>query len=75
MAKIDKQKEIVSGFKTAFFFLLATLFTIFAYVFQNYETLNIEKFFIIYFIVLGNIVVLMITLGKYKQNIDKLEDM
>ena len=40
MAKLDEQKEIVSTWRIALFFILGTIFTLTGYIFNNYNKLN-----------------------------------
>jgi len=75
MAEIDKQKEIIGYLKTAFFFLLGTLFGIIAYLFEKYDKLNDIKLIFLN-IAITIIVILLIYLAKKsKKEIDKLKDL
>jgi len=40
LAKLDEQKEIVSTWRIALFFILGTIFTLTGYIFNNYNKLN-----------------------------------
>ena len=47
MADIDKQKEWIGFLKSAFFFLLASIFGIFGFEFIHYEELNQFKLILV----------------------------
>jgi len=72
---IEKYKEILTFIRTGFYLVITTLFTIIAYVFQGYETLDIERIMILYFLIIFLIVILFVILGFYKENLDKLEEL
>jgi H+/Cl- antiporter ClcA len=75
VAEIDKQKEWVSFWKTAFFSVMGIMFGLFGYIFQTYKRLNdIEKLVIILLIVILVISSILI-LKKLKREIEKLGDM
>ena len=72
MAKIDEQKELVSTWKIALFFVLGTLFALIGYIFNNYNKLNEVQ------LILSNIagtfllISFMFILIKLKKEIKKL---
>jgi hypothetical protein len=75
LAEIDKQKEKITFLRTLFFFLLATLFGLVAFVFTKYMKLSEIQ------LILTNIAGLILLIGiiatgkKLKKEIDKLENM
>ncbi|NPA12149.1 MAG: hypothetical protein GXO62_07890 [Epsilonproteobacteria bacterium] len=75
MADIDRQKEWIGVLKTSFFFLLATLFVLIAYLFENFDKLATVR------LVFINITITIITIStllsakKLKQELEKLKDM
>ena len=75
MAEIDKQKEKITFWRTLFFFLLASIFGLVAYIFTKYEKLNEIQ------LILSNIagmilLIAIINVGvKLKKEIEKIEEM
>jgi uncharacterized membrane protein len=75
MAEIDKQKEKITFWRTLFFFLLASIFGLVAYIFTKYEKLNEIQ------LILSNIagmILLIAIIGvgvKLKKEIEKIEEM
>ena len=74
MAKIDREKEIVTFFRNAFFFVLSLIVALTAYIFNSYEKLNILKL-VLLDIVEVSLILINILIGiKLKNAIDKLKD-
>ena len=75
MAEIDEQKEKVTFWRNLFFVLLATIFGLVAYTFENFDKLSNIKLIIIditgFFMFIGNIFILI----KLKKEIEKLKDL
>jgi len=75
MSQIDKQKEKIAFWRTMFFFLLASIFGLVAFMFTNYDKLNEIQ------LILANIAGFMLlisivgTIFKLKKEIDKIEEM
>ncbi len=75
MGSIDKQKEKIAFWRTMFFFLLASIFGVVAFLFTKYEKLNEVQ------LILANIggvvlvVALIATSVKLKTEIDNIEEM
>jgi len=74
MARLDKQKEIISYLKTGFFFFLGTLFGIVAYLFNKFEVLSNTKLIILNIAIFLDIVILIFIAKKSKQKIDEIEE-
>ena len=74
MARLDKQKEIISYLKTGFFFFLGTLFGIVAYLFNKFEVLSNTKLIILNIAIFLDITVLIFIAKKSKQKIDEIEE-
>ncbi len=72
MAEIDKQKEKIAFFRTMFFFLLASLFGLIAFIFNKYSKLN--EFELIMVNIGGFILLISIlfTGKKLKKEIEKI---
>ena len=75
MAEIDKQKEIISYLKTGFFFFLATLFGIIAYLFNNYDKLSNLKLIFVNIGIVINVFSLIFLAKLSKKVINKLKDL
>jgi len=75
MADLDKQKEIVSLWKTSFFILLGTLFTLFGFLFNNFNKLPDIKLIIVNFVILLNVIILFLLARKLHKEIDRLKDL
>ena len=75
MADIDRQKEWIGFLKSAFFFLLASIFGVFSFEFVNYEKLNQLKLILINILLALLIVIDILILLKLFKEIDELKDM
>jgi len=75
MADIDRQKEWIGFLKSAFFFLLASIFGLFSFEFVNYEKLNQLKLILINILLALLIVIDILILLKLFKEIDKLKEM
>jgi len=74
MAQIDREKEIVTFFRSAFFFVLSLIVALTAYIFNSYEKISVAKL-ILLDIVEISLIFINILLGiKLKKAIDKLKD-
>ena len=75
MAEIDKQKEKITFWRSLFFFLLASIFGLVAFIFTKYSYLNDLQ------LILSNIAGLLLLIGiisvalKLKKEIEKIGDM
>ena len=75
MAEIDKQKEKITFWRTLFFFLLASIFGLVAFIFTHYMKLNNIQ------LILSNITGILLLIGiilvaiKLKKEIDKIGEM
>ena len=75
MSKLDRQKEKIAFWRTMFFFLLASIFGLVAFVFTKYDKLSEIQ------LILVNIAGFMLLIGiigttfKLKKEIDKIEEM
>jgi len=75
LAEIDKQKEKITFWRTLFFFLLASIFGLVAFIFTNYMKLNNLQ------LILSNIAGGLLLIGiilvaiKLKKEIDKIGEM
>jgi len=72
MAEIDKQKEKIAFFRTIFFFLLASLFGLIAFVFNKYPKLNEVELIIINIGGLSLLISILFTGKKLKKEIEKI---
>jgi len=75
MADIDKQKEWIGFLKSAFFFLLASVFGLFGFEFLHYEELSQLKLVLINILLALFIVIDILILLKLIKEINKLKDM
>jgi len=74
MAQIDREKEILTFFRSAFFFVLSLIVALTAYIFNSYEKISVAKL-ILLDIVEISLIFINILLGiKLKKAIDKLKD-
>ena len=70
MAKIDEQKEKIGFLKMFFFFILGSLFTLIAYIFNNFDTLykhNIKFIFVNISIVLLSFLLIYLSFKLKKE--------
>ena len=75
MAELDRQKEKITFFRTLFFFLLASIFALVAFIFTKYEKLNDLQLIlsnVAGFVLLVSIVAVAL---KLKKEIDKIGEM
>ena len=75
MGTLDKQKEIFSFLRTMFFFLLASIFGLVAFVFTKYQQLNELQLILVN---VAGFILLIAILGigkKLKKEIDKIEEL
>ncbi len=75
MAEIDRQKEIISFFKTSFFFTLGLIAGLSGYIFNNYEKMSEIKLIILNLIEAALIVIIFLIGFKLKKEIDKIKDL
>ena len=75
MAEIDRQKEIIGYLKTAFFFFLATLFGVIAYLFENFDKISQIKLILLNITITILVSILIFLAKKSKREIDKLKDL
>ena len=74
MGKIDKQKEWISVWKIALFFLLGSEFGLIGFVFNNYDKLNELKLILLTLSLLILLLGIIIIAIYLKKEIDKLEE-
>jgi len=75
MSQLDKQKEKITFWRTMFFFLLASLFGLVAFVFTKFQEMNEIQLILINiagFILLIGIIGVSV---KLKEEIDKIGEM
>ena len=75
MGTLDKQKEKISFLRTMFFFLLASIFGLVAFVFTKYQQLNELQLILVN---VAGFILLIAILGigkKLKKEIDKIEEL
>ena len=75
MAEIDKQKEWISFWKTAFFSIMGLITGVFAYIFQMYEKLNNFKLILLNILIILLVIASILVLIKLKKEIEKLGEM
>ena len=75
MADIDKQKEWVSFWKTAFFSVMGLIVGVFTYIFQMYKKLNNVELIILTLLIICLVIASVLILLKLKKEIDKLGEM
>ena len=75
MANIDKQKEIVSTFRTFALFVLATLFSLVAYIFTAIDKLKEIQLLFLFGAVLLSAIVFVILIYFLIKSINKLKDL
>jgi len=75
MSQLDKQKEKITFWRTMFFFLLASMFGLVAFIFTKYN--NLSEIQLILTNVAGFILLIaIIGVGiKLRKEIDKIEEM
>jgi uncharacterized membrane protein len=75
MSQLDKQKEKITFWRTMFFFLLASMFGLVAFIFTKYELLNEIQLILIN---VAGFILLIAIIGvgiKLKKEIEKIEEM
>ena len=75
MSKLDKQKEKITFWRTMFFFLLASIFGLVAFVFTNYFKLNDFQLILVN---IAGFILLCAIIGvskKLSKEVDKIEEM
>jgi len=75
VADIDKQKEWVSFWKTAFFSVMGLIVGVFTYIFQMYKKLNNVELIILTLLIICLVIASVLILLKLKKEIDKLGEM
>ena len=75
MAEIDKQKEWVNFWKTAFFSVMGLMTGVFAYIFQMYEKLSNLKLIMLNILIFVLFIAAILILIKLKKEIEKLGEM
>ena len=75
MAKIDKEKEIVTFFRSAFFFVLSLIVGLTAYIFNSYEKESIIKLILLDIVEVILIFIDVLIGIKLKKALDKLEEL
>jgi len=74
MAKIDREKEIVTFFRSAFFFVLSLIVALTAYIFNSYEKISVLKLILLDIVEISLILIDVLIGVKLKKAIDKLKD-
>ena len=72
MAKIDEQKEIISTWRIALFFILGAIFTLIGFVFNNYNKLNEIQLILSNIAGLSLLIIFILVAIKLKQEIKKI---
>ena len=72
MAKIDEQKEIISTWRIALFFILGAIFTLIGYVFNNYNKLNEIQLILSNIAGLSLLIIFILVAIKLKEEIKKI---
>ena len=75
MAELDRQKEKVTFWRNLFFFILASVFGLVAFLFNSYEKLVFVKIVLIDITLLGLVILLILVIIKMNKEIDKLKDL
>ena len=75
MADIDKQKEWVGFWKTAFFSIMGLIVGVFTYIFQMYKKSNNIELIILNILIIFLVIASALILKKLKKEIDKLGEM
>jgi uncharacterized protein YpmS len=75
MSKLDKQKEKITFWRTMFFFLLASMFGLVAFIFTKYAQLDEMQLFLINLAGLGLLIAIIGAGIKLKKEIDEIEEM
>ena len=75
MSKLDKQKEKITLWRTMFFFLLASMFGLVAFIFTKYTQLDEMQLFLINLAGLSLLIAIIGAGIKLKKEIDEIEEM
>ena len=75
MSKLDKQKEKITFWRTMFFFLLASMFGLVAFIFTKYTQLDEMQLFLVNLAGLSLFVAIIGAGIKLKKEIDEIEEM
>jgi hypothetical protein len=75
MSKLDKQKEKINFLRTMFFFLLASMFGLVAFIFTKYFQLSETQLFLINLAGFILLVAIIWIGAKLKKEIDNIEEM
>ena len=75
MAEIDRQKEIVGFFKSAFFAVFGLIVALSGYIFEKYEILSNIKLFILNVTEIVLLIAFVLIGLKLKKEVDKLKDL
>jgi len=75
MANLDKQKEIVSTFRTFAIFSLTILFSLIAYLFTSIHHLSNIQLLFLFGAILLNAIVFMVLIFFLIKSINKLKDL
>ena len=75
MSKLDKQKEKITFWRTMFFFLLASMFGLVAFIFTKYTQLEEMQLFLINLAGLSLLIAIIGAGIKLKKEIDEIEEM
>ena len=75
MSKLDKQKEKITFWRTMFFFLLASMFGLVAFIFTKYTQLDEMQLFLINLAGLSLLIAIIGAGIKLKKEIDGIEEM
>jgi len=75
MANLDKQKEIVSTFRTFAIFSLTILFSLIAYLFTSIHKLSNIQLLFLFGAILLNAIVFMVLIFFLIKSINKLKDL
>jgi len=75
MSQIDKQKETITFWRTMFFFLLASMFGLVAFIFTKYTQLDEMQLFLVNLAGLSLFIAIIGAGIKLKKEIDEIEEM
>ena len=75
MSKLDKQKEKITFWRTMFFFLLASIFGLVAFIFTRYTQLDEMQLFLVNLAGLSLFIAIIGAGIKLKKEIDEIEEM
>jgi hypothetical protein len=75
LAEIDRQKEVVGFFKSAFFVVLGLIVALSGYIFEKYEKLPDIKLLILNVTEIVLLIAFVLIGLKLKKEIDKLKDL